>query len=114
MNASVILLCLSLFEWAKFRSIKGAVKLHTVLDYDGCLPLFMQITDGKVQESQRAGSYSFPKGSVVVVDRGYVDYSWLWDLGSTGCYFVAKSKTGMKYKVIKPYQNEALLKKGSH
>lgn len=48
-------------------------------DYNGCLPVFMQITDGKVHEVQRAGSYSFSKGSVVVVDRGYVDYNWLGD-----------------------------------
>ena len=112
MDASVIPLCLSLFDWAKFRSTKGAVKLHTVLDYDGCLPVFMQITDGKVHESQRANSYSFTKGSVVVVDRGYVDYSWLGDLDSRGCYFVTRSKTSMKYNVIKSYQSEVLLEKG--
>lgn len=112
MDASVIPLCLSVFDWAKFRSTKGAVKLHTVLDYDGCLPVFMQITDGKVHESQRAGSYSFSKGSVMVVDRGYVDYSWLGDLDSNGCYFVTRSKTNMKYNVIRSYQSEALLEKG--
>ncbi len=112
MDASIIPLCLSVFDWAKFRSTKGAVKLHTVLDYDGCLPVFMQITDGKVHESQRAGSYSFSKGSVVVVDRGYVDYSWLGDLDSRGCYFVTRSKVNMKYKVIKSYQSEALMEKG--
>lgn len=112
MDASVIPLCLSLFDWAKFRSTKGAVKLHTVLDYDGCLPVFMQITDGKVHESQRAGSYSFAKGSVVVVDRGYVDYSWFGDLDSRGCYFVTRSKTNMQYDVIKSYQSDALLEKG--
>lgn len=112
MDASIIPLCLSVFDWAKFRSTKGAVKLHTVLDYDGCLPVFMQITDGKAHESQRAGSYSFSKGSVVVVDRGYVDYNWLRDLDSRGCYFVTRSKTNMKYTVIKSYQSEALLKKG--
>lgn len=70
MDASVIPLCLSIFDWAKFRSNKGAAKLHTVLDYDGCLPVFMEITDGKVHESKKANSFSFPKGSVVVMDRG--------------------------------------------
>ncbi|MCW2260335.1 MULTISPECIES: hypothetical protein [Sphingobacterium] len=56
-------------KWlAKFRRTKGAVKLHTVLEYDGCLPVFIQIADGKVYDSQCAGSYSFTKGSVVVVD----------------------------------------------
>ena len=49
----------------------------------------------------------------MVVDRGYVDYSWLGDLDSRGCYLVTRSKTGMKYKVIKSYQGEALLERGS-
>jgi len=77
MDASVIPLCLSIFDWAKFRSNKGAAKLHTVLDYDGCLPVFLEITDGKVHESKKANSFSFPKGSVVVMDRGYVDFKWM-------------------------------------
>ncbi len=112
MDASIIPLCLSVFDWAKFRSTKGAVKLHTVLDYDGCLPVFMQITDGKVHESQRANSYSLAKGSVVVVDRGYVDYNWLGDLDSMGCFFVTRSKTNMKYTVVKSYQSEILSANG--
>lgn len=56
MEASIIPLCLQVFDWAKFRSIKGTVKLHTVLDYEGCLPVFMQITDRKVHERQLANS----------------------------------------------------------
>lgn len=53
MDATVIPLCLSVFDWAKFRSAKGAVKLHTILDYDGCMPSFVHITDGKQHGSPR-------------------------------------------------------------
>lgn len=112
MDASVIPLCLSVFDWAKFRSNKGAVKLHTILDYDGLLPVFMQVTDGKVHESQTADNYNFAKGSVVVVDRGYVDYGWLNVLDSKGCYFVTRSKTNMKYTVIRTKESEVLKEKG--
>lgn len=112
MDASVIPLCLSMFDWAVFRSNKGAAKLHTVLDYDGCLPVFMEVTDGKVHESKRANSFSFPKGSVVVVDRGYVDFQWMNVLDSKGCYFVTRSKVNMKYSVIKSYQSEVMLAGG--
>lgn len=112
MDASVIPLCLSMFDWAVFRSNKGAAKLHTVLDYDGCLPVFMEVTDGKVHESKRANSFSFPRGSVVVVDRGYVDFQWMNVLDSKGCYFVTRSKVNMRYSVIKSYQSEAMLAGG--
>src|SRR5690606_39090316 len=76
MDATVIPLCLSVFDWAKFRRAKGAVKLHTILDYDGCMPSFVHITDGKTHESKVAKAHSFPKGCVVVVDRAYVDFAW--------------------------------------
>ncbi|MCW2261031.1 MULTISPECIES: IS4 family transposase [Sphingobacterium] len=111
-DASVIPVCLSMFDCAVFRSNKGAAKLHTVLDYDGCLPVFMEVTDGKVHESKRANSFSFPKGSVVVVDRSYVDFQWMNVLDSKGCYFVTRSKVNMKYSVIKSYQSEAMLAGG--
>ncbi|AIM36985.1 transposase [Sphingobacterium sp. ML3W] len=112
MDASVIPLCLSMFDWATFRSNKGAAKLHTVLDYDGCLPVFMEITDGKVHESKKANSFAFPKGSVVVVDRGYVDFQWMNVLDSKGCYFVTRSKSNMRYSVNKSYQSEAMRESG--
>ncbi|WP_160070429.1 DUF4372 domain-containing protein, partial [Sphingobacterium bovisgrunnientis] len=62
MDATIIPLCLSVFDWAKFRSAKGAVKLHTILDYDGCMPSFVHITDGKQHESKIAKTISFAKG----------------------------------------------------
>ena len=65
MDATVIPLCLSVFDWARFRSAKGAVKLHTILDYDGCMPSFVYITDGKTHESKVAKTLSFPKGCVL-------------------------------------------------
>lgn len=76
MDATIIPLCLSVFDWAKFRSTKGAIKLHTILDYDGCVPSFVHIIDGKQHESKIANTISLLKGCVVV-DRGYVDYAWM-------------------------------------
>ncbi|WP_294347456.1 transposase [uncultured Sphingobacterium sp.] len=108
MDASVIPLCLSIFDWAKFRRNKGATKLHTVLDYDGCLPVLTEISDGKVHESIKANSFSFPKGSVVVIDRGYVDYGWMNILDSSGSFFVTRSKLNMKYSLVKSYQSDSL------
>ena len=103
MDATVIPLCLSLFDWAKFRQRKGAVKLHTVLDYDTCLPVFMHMTDGKTHEINVAKATSFPTGSVVLMDKAYVDYAWLNVLDSTGVFFVTRLKTNADIALIQEY-----------
>lgn len=74
MNSSIIPLSLSLFDWAKFRSTKGAVKLYAVLDYDSALPCCVAITDGKKHDVKVAKDTLFSSGSVLVVDRAYEDY----------------------------------------
>ena len=105
-DASIIPLCLKVFDWACYRSQKGAVKLHTVLDYDGLLPVFVKLTDAKTHEIKVAKEMSFPKGSVVVVDRGYLDFSWLKVLDSRGCFFVTRAKSNMAYEVKEQYDVE--------
>lgn len=102
-DASIIPLCLKVFDWACYRSQKGAVKLHTVLDYDGLLPVFIKLTDAKTHEIKVAKEMSFPKGSVVVVDRGYVDFSWLKVLDSSGCFFATRAKSKMAYTIKEQY-----------
>ena len=76
LDSSTISLCLSLFDWAKYKTSKGAVKMHTLLDYDGNLPAYVNITDGKTADNK--GAYDVPllKGSVIVADRFYNDFSF--------------------------------------
>jgi len=101
LDASTISLCLSLFDWAKYKTTKGAVKMHTLLDYDGNLPAYVNITDGKTADNK--GAYDIPllKGSVIVADRFYNDFSLLniWD--SNQVYFVVRHKENIQYKKIK-------------
>jgi hypothetical protein len=106
-DASIIPLCLKVFDWASYRSQKGAIKLHTVLDYDGLLPVFVKLTDAKTHEIKVAKEMCFPKGSVVVVDRGYLDFSWLKVLDSRGCFFVTRAKSNMAYEVKEQYDVES-------
>ena len=94
LDASVIDLCLSVFDWAKFRRTKGAVKLHLLLDHDGYLPSYCVITDGKTHEIRVARSLELPPGAIVVMDRGYVDYLWLDALEFRGVFFVTRLKEG--------------------
>ena len=76
LDATVIELCVRLFDWAKFRTTKGAVKLHLLLDHDGYLPVFAHITDGRVHEVRVAKTLMFPPGSIVVLDRGYEEQEY--------------------------------------
>jgi hypothetical protein len=101
LDSTTISLCLSLFDWAKYKTAKGAVKMHTLLDYDGNLPAYVNITDGKTADNK--GAYDVPllKGSVIVADRFYNDFALLniWD--SKGVYFVIRHKGNLQYTTLK-------------
>ena len=103
MDASVIPLCLSLYDWAQYRSKKGGIKLHAVLDYDGLLPVFCDLTDAKTHEVTVAREQVYPKGSVLVFDRGYTDFSWWNVLDSTGVFFITRAKNNLDYRIVKEH-----------
>lgn len=101
LDATLIELCASLFDWAKFRQTKGAVKLHLLLDHEGYLPVFAHITEGRVHEVNIARRLSFPKGSIVVIDRGYMDYALFAEWTEDGVYFVTRQKDNADFKVVR-------------
>ncbi len=97
LDSTTISLCLSLYDWARFRKKKGAIKLHTLLDYDGCLPVYINMTDGKVHDATAAKELSPPKDAVVVADRAYVDFPTLWGWDQGGTRFVIRLKESVKF-----------------
>lgn len=100
LDASTIDLCASLFDWAKFRRTKGAVKLHLVLDHDGYLPSVAVITDGKCSDIRAARELTFQPGTIVVMDRGYLDFAWFHRLTNQGVFFVTRPKHNTVYEVV--------------
>ncbi len=100
LDASTIDLCLAVFPWADFRTTKGAIKLHVGLNHAGYLPEFVSITEGSTHEVNIGKLLSFPKGSIVAMDKGYNDYSWYKQLTDKGIFFVTRLKTNAKYRVI--------------
>jgi IS4 transposase len=100
LDSSTIDLCMSLFDWAKFRRTKGAVKLHLLLDHDGYLPSYAVITDGKKSDIQVARTMKFAPGTVLVMDRGYNDYDWFGKLTDQGVFFVTRMKDNAVYDVV--------------
>ena len=101
LDSTTISLCLSLFDWAKYKRAKGAVKMHTLLDFDGNLPAYINITNGKTADNK--GAYEIPllKGSVIVADRFYNDFSLLniWD--SNEVFFVIRHKENLQFTSVK-------------
>lgn len=100
LDATVIDLCLSLYNWAKFRTTKGAVKLHVKLNHSGYLPAFLVVTTGKVHETQVASSIPLEKGDIAIFDRAYTDFKWYKTLDDKGVFFVTRLKKNAYYKVV--------------
>ena len=97
LDASIIDLTLSLFPWAKFRKTKGAIKLHAMIDLRGNIPAFLTITDGKVHDVKVAPLVPIEPEGIYVVDRGYVDFAWLWSVHQTGAFFVTRLKKSLNW-----------------
>ena len=99
LDATVLELCATLFPWARYRQTKGAAKLHLVLDHDGYLPCYAVLTDGATADVTVARTLTFPPGSIVVVDRGYSDYTLYQTWTDAGVYFVTRLKDNAVYTV---------------
>lgn len=100
LDTTVIDLCLSLFDWAHFCRTKGAIKLHLLLDHDGYLPTYAVITPGNKSDIKVARRMRFDPGTVLVMDRGYVDYEWFVRLARQSVYFVTRLKDKAAFEVI--------------
>lgn len=100
LDSTTIDLCLSMYDWAKFRRTKGAIKLHLVLDHDGYLPSFAVITDGLCSDVKVAYTLKFDPGTVVVDDRGYNDYHLFAKWTEEDVSFVTRQKGNAAYTII--------------
>ena len=95
LDATTIDLCLSLFDWAPFRTAKAAVKMHTLLDLRGSIPAFIHISDGKMHEVNVLDILAVEAGAFYVMDRGYLDFARLYKMHQAGAFFVTRAKRGM-------------------
>ena len=104
MDSSTITLCLSIFNWAKYRSSKGGIKLHMLLDHSGYIPAFASITEAKMADTRAVKLMKLPPGSIVSMDRGYFHFQWFYRLDQLKKYFVTRLKNGVSYKTIKRFK----------
>jgi hypothetical protein len=98
LDSSTVDLCLSLFRWARFRTTKSAVKLHTLLDLRGPIPSFVEITDGKFHDSFMLDALLIEPGAFYVMDRGYMDFARLYHLHRARAYFVIRGKANLSFR----------------
>lgn len=100
LDASVIDLTLSVYPWAKFRKKKGAIKLHAMIDLRGNVPAFLSISEGKLHDVKAAPQVPIEPNGIYIVDRGYVDFEWLWSIEQTNAFFVTRLKRSLKWNRI--------------
>jgi putative transposase len=101
LDGSLIDLSMKVFPWAAVAPKKAAFKLHLGLDHDGLIPAFAEVSEGLVSEMNVADAFAFPKGSVLVFDRGYSRYTWHKQLTDKGLFWVTRARKGMQYEVVK-------------
>ena len=100
LDASTIDLCLSVFKWAKFRKKKGAIKLHTLMDLRGNIPVFIDITDGKVHDVKVLDKIDFEPGAFYIIDKGYYDFTRLFRINTSAAFFVIRAKNNLTCRRI--------------
>jgi hypothetical protein len=97
MDSTTVDLCLRLFPWADFRSTKAGIKAHTVIDLRGAIPVMLTITNAKASDVKQLDALTLPARSIVVLDRGYLDFGRLYALVQRQCSFVVRAKAGLVY-----------------
>lgn len=100
LDGSLVDLSMKIFPWADYNRKKAAFKLHVGLDHDGLIPAFSAITLGKGNETEQARQWAFPKGSVVVFDKGYNSYAWHNSLTAQGITWVTRIRGNALYRVV--------------
>ncbi len=99
-DSTTISLCLSLFQWADYRRAKGGVKVHVLLDHDDYMPSFISITEAKRHDSKESKHLDLKPGSIVAMDRAYIDYEQFRRWDDNGVFFVTRMKSNASYKVV--------------
>lgn len=99
-DSTVITLAASIFKWASYRTSKNGIKIHTILDHDGNIPVFINITEAKVHDSKLFDKLKLPKFSFVIFDRAYSAVKWFTKLCKEEIKFVTRIKRDMRFSII--------------
>lgn len=98
LDSTTIDLCLNVFKWAKFRRGKGAIKLHTLLEVRGSIPVFVYISDGLLHDVNILSELEFEPFAFYVMDRGYLDFEQLYRIKEANAFFVIRARKNTKFR----------------
>ena len=99
-DSTTIDLCLSLYEWARFRKTKGGIKVHTLYDVVTQIPVYIHITEAKVHDVKAMDEILHEPYAFYIFDKGYYDLARLYTISTTGSYFIIRQKTRLNYEVV--------------
>jgi len=105
-DATVVDLCLSLFPWAEFRRTKGGLKIHTLLDLQSSIPVFIDITAASIHEVNLLDQLFLEPGTILIMDRGYLDFERLYKLNTKSVYFIIRAKKNFKYRRVYSHKTD--------
>jgi hypothetical protein len=108
LDSTTIDLCLTLFPWARFRRHKAAVKMHTLLDIHGSIPVFAWISDGKMHDVNILDILEPEPGAIYLIDRGYIDFERLHNIAASNAFFVTLSKSNMQFRRLYSHPSNIL------
>ena len=100
-DSTTIDLCLNVFEWARFRTTKGGIKVHTMYDVETQVPAFVHITPAAVHDVKAMDVIPYEPGSFYIFDRGYNDFKRLYRIDMLKSFFVIRSKGNLKYRAVR-------------
>jgi len=106
LDSTTIDLCLTLFPWAKFRRRKAAVKMHTLIDIHGSIPVFIHVSDGKMHDVNILDILEIEAGAIYLIDRGYIDFSRLYNINIRNAFFITLAKSNMKFRRVYSHQSD--------
>ena len=110
LDGSLVTLVQSLFDWALYRSTKGAIRMHTLHCVSDQIPVWMNITDGKKHEQTVARdnweSWNLPKGSILTFDRGYTDFAWWDQLNGAGIFWITRAKSNTHFFGTQSFESD--------
>ncbi len=98
LDSTTIDLCISLFRWATFRQSKAAVKLHTLIELHSSLPIWASVTTGNIHDIHALDNIWLEPGSILVVDRVYLDFERLFDLNQRAIFFIIRTKLNLRFR----------------
>ncbi len=99
-DSSTVDLCLSVFEWAAFRRTKAGIKLHTLLDLRGAIPVYIDITEAKRSDMTALDRLTPEPDSIYLFDRGYLDFARLYKFTLVHSFFVTRAKGNTRFNRV--------------